>query len=101
MLLDKIRNILEKRASLNNEDDYNIEQCREQVIELLSDNQELTIMILNQLTDKEILFVSEVFEEIPYNLQSKEYIDCLRKLKLAYPYLNLEDSIKIAEDFMD
>ena len=57
--------------------------------------------IRNQLNEKEILFVSEVFEEIAYNLQSNRYIECLKSISQKYPNLNLEDSIEVAEEYMD
>lgn len=101
MLMNDIKDILKVRFSLNDEDDYSIEQCRENLIQKLSINIDETIFILNQLTDEEILLVSEVFEEISYNLQSKEYIDCLKVIQNKYPDLDLKDSIDVAEDFMD
>lgn len=101
MLINEVRTILKKRSGLNDEDDYGIEQCWDKLIQILSINKEETIFILNQLTDNEILLVSEVFEEISYNLQSIEYIQCLKSIEIKYPHLDLKDCIDIAEDFMN
>lgn len=100
-MINKVKLIISDRSKLHDEDDYNIEICRERLIEILSKDEENTILILNQLNEKEILLASEVFEEVAYNLQSNRYIECLKSISLKYPNLNLEESIEVAEEYMD
>ncbi|MBU5315498.1 hypothetical protein KQI30_04295 [Clostridium bornimense] len=100
-MINKVKLIISDRSKLHDEDDYNIEVCRERLIEILSKDEEDTILILNQLNEKEILLASEVFEEVAYNLQSNRYIDCLKSISQKYPNLDLEDSIEVAEEYMD
>ena len=69
---------------INDEDDYRIEKCRDELIDALSQDELLTIDILNQLNEKEIMYTSEVFEEIAYNLQSVNYINCLKYIEKKY-----------------
>lgn len=97
-MINKVKLIISDRSKLHDEDDYNIEICRERLIEILSKDEKSTILILNE---KEILLASEVFEEVAYNLQSNRYIECLKSISLKYPNLNLEESIKVAEEYMD
>lgn len=100
-MLKKVKEIINKRAKLYKEDDYEIEKCRNELIEILSKDELLTIDILNQLNDEEILYTSEVFEEIAYNLQSVNYINCLEKIYIKYPHLNIKDAIEVAKEFTD
>lgn len=99
-MLKAVKEILDKRAKINDEDDYRIEKCRDELIEVLSRDELLTIDILNQLNEKEILYTSEVFEEIAYNLQSVNYIICLKNIEKKYPSLNIKDAIEVAMEFI-
>ena len=89
-----------KRSKINDEDDYRIEKCRDELIDALSQDELLTIDILNQLNEKEILYTSEVFEEIAYNLQSVNYINCLKYIEKKYPSLDIKDAIEVATEFI-
>lgn len=100
-MLKTVKEIINKRAELYKEDDYGIEKCRNELIEILSKDELLTIDILNQLDDEEIAYTSEVFEEIAYHLQSVNYIDCLEKIYIKYPHLNIKDAIEVAKEFTD
>ena len=99
-MLKTVKEIINKREKINDEDDYGIEKCRNELIEILSQDEFLTIDILNQLNEEEILYTSEVFEEIAYNLQSVNYINCLQKINIKYPHLNLRDSIEVAMEYL-
>jgi len=100
-MVKTVKEIINKRAKLYKEDDYGIEKCRSELIEILSKDELLTIDILNQLNDEEISYTSEVFEEIAYNLQSVNYIKCLEKIYIKYPHLNIKDAIEVAKQFVD
>ncbi len=100
-MLKTVKEIINKRAKLYTEDDYGIEKCRNELIEILSKDELFTIDILNQLNDQEILYTSEVFEEIAHNLQSVNYINCLEKIYIKYLHLNIKDSIEVAKEFTD
>lgn len=100
-MLKAVKEILDRRMKLHDEDDCSIEKCRNELIEILSQDERVTIDILNQLNEKEILFTSEVFEEIAYHLQSVNYIHCLEKIYLKYPYLPIKDAIEVAKEFFD
>ncbi len=99
-MLETVKEILDKRVKTNDEDDLMIEKCRKELIEVLSRDELLTIGILNQLNQKEILYTSEVFEEIAYNLQSTKYIECLKMIEKKYPSLNIKDSIDVAMEYI-
>ena len=99
-MLTIVKELLAKRLAINDEDDYNIEKSRERLIELLSKNETETISILNQLSEMEIMYVSEVFEEIAYNLQSEKFILCLKEIQKKYENIDIEDAIEVAEEYI-
>ncbi|WP_243648735.1 hypothetical protein [Hazenella coriacea] len=92
---------MEKRASLHDENDFEIEKCRDKLTDALSINTEETIKVLKRCNKDELLLISEVFEEIAYNLQSQSYIDCLDELDIKYPDLYLTDLINVAKSYLN
>ncbi|TKI50228.1 hypothetical protein [Lysinibacillus tabacifolii] len=100
MFEEKVRAVLGARALLD-DNDPRIEQKWEELIVLLSEDENLTLNFLQVCTKTELSFLSEVFEEVAYNLQSKKYIELLYCLDQRYPDLNLKRSIQIAEEYMD
>ncbi|MGE7753389.1 hypothetical protein [Lysinibacillus fusiformis] len=100
MFEEKVRAVLGARALLD-DNDPRIEQKWEELIVLLSEDENLTLNFLKVCTKTELSFLSEIFEEVAYNLQSKKYIELLYCLDQRYPDLNLKRSIQIAEEYMD
>lgn len=100
MFEEKVRAVLGARALLD-DNDPRVEQKWKELIVLLSEDENLTLNFLQVCTKTELSFLSEVFEEVAYNLQSKKYIELLYLLDQRYPDLNLKRSIQIAEEYMD
>ena len=100
MFEEKVRAVLGARALLD-DNDPRIEQKWEELIVLLSEDENLTLNFLQVCTKTELSFLSEVFEEVAYTLQSKKYIELLYNLDQRYPDLNLKRSIQIAKEYMD
>ena len=100
MFEEKVRAVLGARALLD-DNDPRVEQKWKELIVLLSEDESLTLNFLQVCTKTELSFLSEIFEEVAYNLQSKKYIELLYSLDQRYPDLNLKRSIQIAEEYMD
>ncbi|WP_163583496.1 hypothetical protein [Gracilibacillus saliphilus] len=96
----KMEGILNKRKKLNLNDDYGIEKSWNEIIEALSENEEETIKYLNNCSKQDLYYISEVFEDIAEILQSKELINCLRKLDRKFPDLEMRNDIDIAESYI-
>lgn len=96
-LMDKI---LAERKEKNIEDDYGIQDCWGKMVEILSKDVHETVAYLECCSEEDIYFISEVFEDVSEQLQSKEYIDCLRKLDEKFPSLNMTKDIDLAEEYM-
>lgn len=96
---EKVRAVLGARALLD-DNDPTITQKWTELIDLLSEDEGLTLDFLKECSKTEISFLSEVFEDVAYNLQSKKYIELLYQLDRRYPDLELKRHIQIAEDYM-
>lgn len=83
----KMEAILIKRKELNLNDDYGIQNSWDEIIEVLSENEENTISYLENCNKEDLYWISEVFEDLADSLQSKELINCLRKLDEKIPWL--------------
>ncbi|UBK38674.1 hypothetical protein KLF44_04475 [Clostridium perfringens] len=67
------------------------------LIKLLSKNLDDTITFLNECSDKEINYISEVFPDLSENFESKKFIDKLREIQNKRPDLDINEEIKAAE----
>ncbi|WP_185614352.1 hypothetical protein [Listeria booriae] len=92
--------ILEKRKSLNINDDFGIEKCWNEMTELLSQNEMDTINYLEESTEKDLYYISEIFEDVSERFQSEQFINCLRKLDKKFPELDMTQDIDIAESYI-
>src|SRR5699024_8188834 len=97
---NKMNVILNKRKSLNLNDDYGIQKRWNQIIEDLVENERNTIKYLENCSKSDLYWISEVFEDIAENVQSKEHIHCVKKLDEKYTELNMTNDIDIAESYI-
>ncbi|AXF32533.1 hypothetical protein ACVB9H_02060 [Bacillus subtilis] len=97
----KMEAILIKRKELNLNDDYEIQKSWDEIIEILSENEENSISYLENCNKEDLYWISEVFEDLAESLQSKELINCLRKLDEKYPDLEMTNDIDIAESYIE
>lgn len=97
ILMDEI--IIERKKK-HLEDDYGIQECWNKMIDILSQDVYETIVYLEGCSEDQIYYVSEVFEDISEKLQSKEYINCLRKLDKKFPDLYMTEDIDLAEELI-
>ncbi|MBC2283528.1 hypothetical protein [Listeria booriae] len=93
--------ILEKRKSLNINDDFGIEKSWNEMTELLSQNEMETINYLEESTEKDLYYISEIFEDVSEQFQSEQFINCLRKLDKKFPELDMTQDIDIAESYIE
>jgi hypothetical protein len=98
---NKMDVILNERKKLNLNDDYGIYKSWNEIIEVLSEDEENTIRYLETCSKEELYWISEVFEDIAEIIQSKDLIDCLRTLDEKYPELEMTNDIDIAESYIE
>lgn len=86
MIAEKICSIIQKRISTDDEWYYGIEKCWKEEIEILTKNIDDTILFLeNECTSDEFSWLSEVFDDVAEQSQSKEFVDCLHHVANKYP----------------
>ncbi|BEV38186.1 hypothetical protein ABRY75_01635 [Bacillus stercoris] len=78
-----------------------LKKVGDEIIEVLSENEENTISYLENCNKEDLYWISEVFEDLAESLQSKELINCLRKLDEKYPDLEMTNDIDIAESYLE
>lgn len=81
--------------------DPSIADIWDKLIDLLSVDSENTINYLSECNEKEIEFLSAVFEDVAYNLKSKRYINKLENIKNKFPNLNLDSIISLAREYSE
>lgn len=82
--------------------DYGVEQCQKKEIELLLNNEEETIQyLLNDCTESDFSWLSEVFDDVAERNHSMVFIDTLYKLLDKYPdeskKYNVESFVRTAK----
>lgn len=92
--------ILIERKEKYIEDDYGIQKCWDKMVEILSKDANQTIKYLQNCSEEDIYFISEVFEDISEQLQSPKYILCLRELDQKFPNLDITKDIDLAEKYL-
>lgn len=80
--------------------DPSISNIWDELTLLLSVDLNDTINYLKQCNEKEIEFLSAIFEDVSYNLNSSEYINELEIINTKFPDLNLDSVIKTAKEYM-
>ena len=97
---ERIEKVIQQRKKLNMNDDMGIQKCWEDITDILSENEEDTIAYLDNCDKDELYWISEVFEDISENLQSQEFIECLRRLDVKFPELDMTKDIDLAEEYI-
>ncbi len=97
---NEMLNIIEDRKSKYIEDDAGIQDCWNRMILILSQDEDATIAYLQECSEEELDWISEVFEDISEKLNSHQFIKCLRALDKKYPKLGMTKDIDLAEDYL-
>lgn len=83
---DTIRAIIERRATTNDEWQEGVERCWAELTDALTEDIDVARkFLLEDCTADEASWISEVYDDIVYKTQSREYIDLLRKSIERFP----------------
>ncbi|WP_277406222.1 hypothetical protein [Lacrimispora xylanisolvens] len=97
---EKVIDLLCERVMVD-ENDPVINRIWDEMTVLLSQNSNETINFLKDCTEKQLFYISEIIEDISYNLKSQEFINTLYELNAKFPNLQMESDIEIAKEFME
>ncbi|MDM5279669.1 hypothetical protein QUF95_19900 [Paenibacillus silvae] len=92
---EEVISLVQKRENLH-PDDPAIQLIWNELINLLKQDEESTILFLDQCDKKYLYWISEIFEELSAEFQSRAFIDCLLRLQKKYPDLDMEQDIEYA-----
>jgi len=94
--------LIEKRKNIDPQNEYQIQQCWDEELDVLTVSLENTINYLNQASEEEILWVSEIFDDLVVCFKSKLLIDIYRAVQTKYPNISkdIEIDIRYAEEIM-
>ncbi|MEO2205393.1 hypothetical protein ABGV42_16795 [Paenibacillus pabuli] len=92
---EKVISLVQKRKDLH-PDDPAIQAIWNEMIEILKENEQSAISFLDQCDEKELYWLSEIFEDLSSEFQSRAFIDCLFQLQKKYPDLDMEQDIEYA-----
>ncbi len=101
MDISKLNYWLNKRKNTNDNDSFSIYDCWNNITEILSQNEEDTILYLKNCNKENLYFISEVFDDISKNLKSKNLIYVLEELNQKYPELNMKADIEFAKLYVE
>jgi len=79
MIYDEIKDVVSRRIKLHIEDDFGIQKCWDDEIEILSRDISETIAFIENECDDEIFYwISEVFDDVAEITQSKEFVTTIK-----------------------
>ncbi|WP_271004466.1 hypothetical protein [Listeria seeligeri] len=96
----QIKENLEERRKINQDDDFGLERSWEKLTNILSINEDETINYLKSCSKEDVLLISSVFDDVSEKLQSRRFISCLKELDKKYPDLKLTFFITDAESYI-
>lgn len=79
----------------------NLDEYWDEIVNMLSEELEETKKFLNQCNEHQIYFMAGYFEDISYNFQSDDFIECLEQLKKKYPNIDIKQDIQWAKDAIE
>lgn len=86
MNIAAFKDVIARLDKLHPEDYIAIEKCWKEEISILSEDIAGTIdFVKNECTADEFVWISEIFDEIAIETQSREFIDCLYMTAKKYP----------------
>jgi len=97
--IDELERILEKRKNMH-PNDPRICDIWNELAQIFIQSEESTIEYLNSCSKEKLYWISEVFEDISLGLQSTKFIECIEKLNIKYPDLDLKCDVRYAKNYL-
>lgn len=95
----RFRKYIEERKKIDLNDDFSIYTKWDELTKMLSENIVETISLLDRATEDEVLWASEVFEDIVFRTKNIEFIRCLENLERKFPSLKKGNIVEIAKRY--
>ncbi|MGG3889965.1 hypothetical protein [Metabacillus fastidiosus] len=98
--IERISRLIKERSELELNDPV-VSKYWDAMTECLSINELETINYLLTCTEEELYWLSEVFDDISYRLQSHKFIECIEILDKRYPNADLSVDVKSARELLN
>ena len=96
---EKYRKLIQKRIKIEEDIDYDTNPIIAQMVDLLSEDVDETIEYLHEeCSGYELVWMSEIFDEVAERTKSKEFIQALRETSIKYPTAAKEYNLKFMID---
>jgi len=95
----KVKDLITKRKNMH-PDDPRISDIWDEITNILGRSIKDTVIFFNNCTEDEVYWLSEVFDDIAYELNSQEFIDCIEGLERKYEALNIRQDIEFAKKML-
>lgn len=104
IIRDKLQKLIAGREKIEGEIDYDNNPIIKGMVDLLSKDLNATVSFLDEeCSEAQLIWMSEIFDEIAERTKSKAFIDSLRRAAGKYPEAaeksNLEFFIDSAEEY--
>jgi hypothetical protein len=96
---NRLTSIYERRKNLHLNDPQ-IYEYWEEITELMASDEEQTIRLLRDSSEDEVLWFTEVFDDIVARFKSENFAKVLEELSTKYPNLNLAQFIIDAKKYI-
>ncbi len=87
--------LVEKRKNIDPQNEFLIQKCWDEELSVLTKSLENTIKYLNEASEEEILWISEIFDDLVIHFNSIELIKVYKQLKIKYPNISNDIAIDI------
>ena len=85
----KIKQMVEKRKMINGDVDYENDPTIKGMIQLMTVDMDSTVAFLrNECSEDQLVWISEIADEITAHTKSREFIEALRDLCKKYPVVS-------------
>ena len=99
---EKIEKLIEKRISLDEDDDFAIEELWKEEVQILVEDINKTIQyILNEVSDENLAWIGEVFYEVVEKTQSKEFIEAVKNRSNLVKNIETKNDIVLDINFAE
>lgn len=95
-----LKKLVEKANNIDPQNEVLIEENMQKRLDIMKENLQETINYLNNCSENELLWATEVLEELSEHFKSTELIDCVNKNMIRCQSLEIKEQLKETIKYM-
>lgn len=95
MINKQMKILVEKRKNIDPQNELLIQKCWDEELIVLNKSLENTINYLKEAPEEEILWISEIFDDLVIHFNSIELIKVYKQLQIKYPHIANDIAVDI------